>query len=352
MSSGFIANASDFFVEELPLYAATGEGGHTFVFVQKESLNTEDVANVLARVAGVAARDVGYAGRKDRMAVTRQYFSVPGLDPEVALAIDSPGIEVLSATRHPHKLRTGQLAGNRFAIRVDGVGPTSIAELEGARERLLHSGLPNRFGDQRFGRAGSNVESGKKVLSRGLAGRDRRQSRFVISALQAAVFNAVLSRRPVPLDRVECGDVARRCDSGGLFVVEDEAVENERAARFEISATGPIFGTRMEAPSGAVADRERDVLTEFGIDMQDLRAPKGVRLRGGRRPFRVAIADLAVEVGTADQEGLRTVKLDFSLPGGSYATVAMEELLGSVPDRAPHASGAWAIETGEGMLSP
>jgi tRNA pseudouridine13 synthase len=160
---------------------------------------------------------------------------------------------------------------------------------------------------------------------------DRREARFLVSALQAAVFNEVLRTRPLRLDEVEAGDLARRTDSGGLFRVEDVAAENERARRFEISATGPIFGTRMERPDGAVATREREAMAAFGLtaavglDPDDLPAPKGVRMRGARRPLRVPVHGLSLE-----REG-DTLHLRFELPAGSFATVLLEELLGGLP---------------------
>ncbi len=157
---------------------------------------------------------------------------------------------------------------------------------------------------------------------------DRREARFLISALQAAVFNEVLRRRPLPLDRVEVGDLARRTDSGGLFLVEDAGRECRRAECFEISATGPLFGTRMEQPGPTVAAREQDVLRHFGLDPAALRAPRGVRMRGGRRPLRVPVREL--QLGPEDT-GLR---IRCELPAGSYATVLLEELLGAVPGRA------------------
>ena len=112
------AEPEDFRVEELPLYPPCGEGDHTFVRLEKRLLNTEEVAVELARAAGVRPRDVGYVGRKDRVALATQTFSVPGLAPESALALELPGVRVLSALPHRHKLRVGQLAANRFEIRV------------------------------------------------------------------------------------------------------------------------------------------------------------------------------------------------------------------------------------------
>jgi len=311
----------DFVVDEIPLYPPSGEGAHTFVRIEKRLADSDEVARALARVAGVAARDVGYAGRKDRRAVTRQWFSVPGLAPESALALDLPGVRVIEAARHVHKLRTGQLRGNRFEIRIRGAGAEDRARAERVLVGILQRGMPNRFGSQRFGRDGRNAERARALLGGAPARTDRRQARFLISALQAEVFNRVLSERPLPLDRVERGDVARLTDSGGLFVVEDEVLDNERAARFEISATGPIFGTRVLQPAGEVALREAAALFELGLPSPEaLRPPPGIRLRGARRPLRVLPQSCRLE---AEPQSL---VLHCILPAGSYVTVLLEEL--------------------------
>jgi tRNA pseudouridine13 synthase len=314
----------DFRVDEVPLYPAAGEGEHTFVRIEKRLRSTEEVARHLARAAGVSPRDVGYAGRKDRRAVATQWFSVPGLDPERALELGLPGARVLEAARHRHKLRTGQLRANRFDIAVDGVDD---ALYEAALERLQRVralGFPNRFGAQRFGRDGRNAERALRLLRGGRAGAGRRGARFLLSALQASVFNAALAARPSPPHVLERGDVAVRHASGGLFVVEDPVLEAPRAEAWEISPTGPIFGSRTLEPLGGVAARERAALLEQGVDPEALRLPPGVRLRGARRSLRARPEEAVL---TRREQRLR---LRFALPTGSYATVFIEELLCTV----------------------
>ena len=280
------------------------------------------MAQALARAAGVAPRDVGYAGRKDRAAVTTQWFSVPGLDPERAVGIELAGVRVLEASPHPHKLRTGQLRGNRFDIVVREVDERLF---EAARERwpdLLELGMPNRFGGQRFGRDGRNAELGRRVLRGESRTRDRRRARFWVSALQAEVFNQVLESRETPIGRLELGDVAVVHQSGGLFVVEDLEREAPRAAQGEISPTGPIFGTRVIAPSGDVAARERAILSEHGLSPDELKAPRGIQLRGARRALRVRPQEASLARVT---EGMRVC---FTLASGSYATELIRVLVG------------------------
>jgi len=311
----------DFRVEEIPLYPPLGHGDHTFVSIEKRSRTTEDVAQTLARFAGVRARDVGYAGRKDREAVTTQWFSVPALDPQRACELAGPGLRVHAAVRHPHKLRTGQLRGNRFRIVVREVAPDAGARAIGRFEALVRDGMPNRFGAQRFGRDGDNALRAQAILRGEVGPGDRRAARFLISALQAAVFNAVLDARELPLPAIESGDVAMRHDSGGSFVVEDVERESARAAAGEVSATGPIVGPRLLAPQGRPGERERRVFERFGVSPESLRPPRGVRLRGARRSLRVFPFD-------ADAAVLPdAITLSFSLPPGSYATVLLDEVL-------------------------
>ena len=320
----------DFRVEEIPLYVPSGEGDHTFVRIEKRERTTDAVARELARRAGVAPRDVGYAGRKDRNAVTTQWFSVPGLEPGDALGLSLERARVLEAVRHPHKLRTGQLRGNRFVLGVRGLAAGQFEAATARAAELVRDGMPNRFGDQRFGREGDNVERARRLCSGELVLRDRREARFLVSAWQAEVFNAVLETRSDSLGRLEAGDLAMRHDSGASFLVEDVAQEQPRADRFEISPTGPIFGSRMSWPGDPVRMRERSVLREHGLDPDAMRVP-GVRARGARRALRVRPVGLELE--TREDDG---AEVRFELPAGSYATVLVEALFGETEDASAH----------------
>jgi tRNA pseudouridine13 synthase len=321
----------DFYVEELPLYPPSGAGRHTFVRVEKRLVNTEEVASALARAAGVRVRDVGYAGRKDRMAVATQWLSVPGLDPQRALGLELEGVRVLEAIPHGHKLRTGQLRGNRFEIAVRGLDHEAREAARVRLEEIARVGMANAFGSQRFGRAGRNVEMGARLLRGEIRLKDRRKARFAISALQSAVFNDVLDTRPIGIGELEFGDVAVLHDSGGQFLVEDVAREQPRAETFEISPTGPIFGNRVIEPAGEVAIREKTALESRGICLANLQPPTGVRLRGTRRALRVRPNNARMR----DFSG--GCWLDFELPPGSYATVLIRAVLGEEPAVGPEA---------------
>lgn len=313
------ASPEDFRVEELPLYPLQGEGHHTYLLIEKRQRTTDAVLRDLAQRLDIDRREVGYAGRKDRHAITRQWFSVPELDPEQALALELPGARVLEAQKHPHKLRVGHLTGNRFQIVVRDLAEASA---EHARQVLAHleeRGLPNRFGPQRFGFEGQNAQRGAELLRAKRLRGDRRHATLMVSALQSEVFNQVLARRD--FDRFLPGDIAVIHASGGLFQVDDPAGEEERLRAFEISPTGPIFGTKMKRPTGTVAELEQQVLDELGIgDARELRPPRGLRLFGSRRALRVQPGNLA-----ATWHGT-VLELGFELPAGSYATVLLAEL--------------------------
>ena len=318
----------DFIVDEIPLFAPSGEGGHTFVRIEKRGRTTEEVARLLARLADVPHAEIGYAGRKDKVAVTTQWFSVPGLEPATALALEAEGVRALEALRHGQRLRTAQLRGNRFELVVRELSAEQVASAESAAECIRRVGMPNKYGAQRFGRDGDNAERARALLAGGDPGRDRRAARFLLSALQAEVFNAFLAARPLALDQLEVGEVATKHESGGSFVVEDLALEAPRAAAFEISASGPIFGTKLLLPRGAPAEREAAVLRAAGIP-ERLTPPRGIKLRGARRPVRVPVPDLDATPLAAD-----AVRLRFSLPAGSYATVLAEALFTECEPRA------------------
>jgi len=317
------ATPEDFVVEELPLFEASGEGGHTYVHVEKRGMDTDRVARILARGAGLSAREIGYAGRKDRHAITRQWFSVPGLDPERASELGQEGdtgFRVLAARAHGHKLRTGQLRGNRFELRLREVAADERGRAEQALPRVRDEGFANRFGSQRFGRDGENAARGREILTTGRVGRDRKAARFLVSAWQSELFNRFLERRELPLDQVEVGELAWKHDSGAVFVVENAARECVRAAAFEISPSGPIIGTRMSRPEGAPGERESAWLSEWEVP-DPLTPPRGIRMRGARRPLRVPAQELGWE-----WEGDEVLRLGFVLGAGSYATVLVESL--------------------------
>jgi tRNA pseudouridine13 synthase len=372
----------DFVVEEIPLYQPGGDGLHTYLLVEKRGISTYHMVSRIARALGVAPDAIGYAGLKDARAVTRQFISVEGVTPEHAHSLQVEGVRVLTADRHRNKLKLGHLAGNRFTVRIRGVEATAVAVAEAVLAELSQRGVPNYFGEQRFGArdnthrlgltllrgdatgfvreylgnprpderpdlqaARTLVDAGDyaAALARWPAGlRDERRilealvradgdagravralnndlRRLALSAYQAYLFNRLLAERIDRLGQIETGDVVFIHASGAAFVVQDAAAEQPRADRFEISPSGPLFGPKCLLAEGAPGARERALLSESGLTLETFRLT-GIKMKGARRPYRVPIHDIAVRW----DEGL---VLQFRLPPGSYATEVLREVM-------------------------
>ena len=326
----------DFVVEELPLYELEGTGDHLFVRFTKRELTTDDVVRALARAAGVQARDIGVAGLKDKVGITTQTVSLPVPRAENAtfdakvLALEIPGVVIHEAKRHVNKLKTGHLNGNRFKVAVRGILEADVEQVILALERAGREGIPNAFGSQRFGREKNNAAQAFAWLTGTSKGpRDPRQKRFLWSALQSELFNAVLDRRVAegtwrtPL----VGDVLKKTDTGGLFECGDEAIDQERAERGLVSPTGPMFGTKMREATGRPGELERQIFDQrlgAGFDLAQTK-PFG---EGTRRSLCLGIDAMAVERivkrstekdGAFEEQGA-SLWVSFVLPKGAYAT--------------------------------
>jgi tRNA pseudouridine13 synthase len=312
----------DFEVEELPAYNPSGEGEHLFLWVEKRGRDTREVVRALAQALGVPEGDVGVAGMKDRHAVTRQLLSVPARTEPKLAGFSLEGVQVLWARRHGNKLRTGHLRGNRFKLRLRGVKDPGAARE--SLSQLVARGLPNYFGEQRFGRARDNADKGKALLlGQRLPQRpDRFQRKLYLSAFQSHLFNRALVERlrAGTFDRALLGDVLRKEDTGGLFVCEAPEVDNPRVAAFEVSPAGPMFGPKMTLSAHGVAEAEAALLTEEGMTLSDF-VRGGGETEGTRRPYRVRLGNPEF---TPEGEDLM---LAFELPRGAYATEVLAELL-------------------------
>jgi tRNA pseudouridine13 synthase len=316
----------DFEVEEVPAYEPSGQGEHLFLWVEKRGMGAEYFQRQVARRLDLPAGEVGAAGLKDRHAVTRQMISVPARAEPRLGQLDGDGIRLLRVSRHGNKLKPGHLRGNRFRILVRGAADAET-RLPPLLERLRRVGLPNFYGPQRFGRDGETVRLGFALLrpEEAPAGRGRPPSPFLrklaLSAAQSALFNRYLARRLGDglLHRVLAGDVLAKWPFGGMFVAEDVPREQERLDAREVVSAGPMFGKKMLPAAAEAAVREEEVLRAAGLTLAAFRN-FGKLLAGTRRHNLIYIDDLA---GAVEPEGVR---LTFTLPAGSYATVLLREL--------------------------
>lgn len=330
----------DFRVDELSAYEPSGEGEHTFLRFEKRGMTTPYAISQIARALKLQPRDVGYAGLKDRHAVTTQTVSLPRVDPERVAALDLPGLRVLSVARHRNKLRAGHLRGNRFELRVRELpGPVDGA-LDRARRvvEVVGAGVPNYFGEQRFGRHGDNATRARAWLSGQDPGpRDPQLRRLLVSSLQSELFNAWLARRVGDglLDAFVSGDLAARSATGRPWAITAEDAATLYASG-EASPTGPMFGRAMDRPTAEADAREEAVLAEASLDRAFFDRI-GPLAEGTRRVARVFAEGLEV-----DAEGDALV-FRFTLPPGAYATVVMREFGVSSAAATSHETGS-AVE--------
>jgi tRNA pseudouridine13 synthase len=314
----------DFVVDEVDAYAASGVGAHTLVRIRKRGLTTDAAMQRIARALGVDPRACGSAGLKDKEAVTTQRLSFPDVEPAKVLALDGTwdDLAILEAVRHGNKLKPGHLRANRFVIRLRALDTAAVGPVRAALEAIGARGCPNAFGPQRFGRDGQNATRALAfVRGETKPPRDPRERRFLFSALQSRWFNRVLAARVADETWAVAlaGDLLKKHESGGMFLCEDEATDRARALAGELSPTGPIFGAKMPEPGAAILAREREALTEDGIDTSHLLAHRALG-EGTRRSLRLLVEGLTVE---QPDDAPNDLVVGMTLPKGAYATTVL-----------------------------
>lgn len=294
---------ADFQVTEHLGWQPSGDGEHDYLFVEKTGVNTEWVAQQLARYAGVPVKDVGYAGLKDRHAVTQQWFSVPRWRSPDWHAWVMEGVEIMDVQRHLRKLRRGAHKANAFRILL---GHTEVLDAVAVAQRLTvlrGCGVPNYFGEQRFGRHGSNLQ----LADDWAAGRrlPRHKRGLAISTVRAFLFNETLAVRveAATWDQLIAGDTANLDGSASVF---------------EVSAVDETLRSRCDAmdvhPAGLLAGEGSDTAHKHWQAALD-----AGRVEPGTRSFRLPVPDLAAEFTATG------LLIRFTLGRGAYATAVLRE---------------------------
>lgn len=377
----------DFFVQEIPIDDPTGDGEHVVAEIQKVGLTTIDLVRRMAKLLRVSDRDIGYAGLKDKHALTRQLISIRGVTLDDLQHIEIPGVNVMWAERHARKIRLGELRGNRFAIRIRQVDALHAVRARAILDVLVKRGCPNGFGPQRFGLRQDNDRLGlllllnrpDDLLKQWLGGEpkptdsdDARTAREAfstgdletahrlwpggaraelsaihalrrgassadavarvdpkiksiwLSALQSSVFNRVLARRIDTIDLLMDGDLAIDHHTHTVSRVDDLTSMQELCKAFSVSPTGPLPGSRLDLPERKAGEIEQAVFDEMELTQAMFREGE-VRLRAERRSLRVRPTDTHVSA-TVDEHG-SSITLAFTLPAGAFATTLLAEVM-------------------------
>lgn len=336
----FRQSSRDFVVEEVPLYEFSGDGEHLILFVRKKELSTHEMVAVIAKYLGIKNKEIGYAGLKDKHAMTKQYISLHKKYEQKMDEFSHDNIKIVSKTYHNNKIRVGHLSGNKFYIRLKKVNSVSAKMIDEVLKKIDLFGMPNYFGYQRFGNDGDNHIEGEKIVKGLKKERNPKIREFLISAYQSHLFNLWLSRRleisklvekfdvrelegllNIPKDelimmksqthplKLLSGDLMEHYPYGRLFEYIGDGHDIDRYNKKDISVTGLICGKRVKRATLAAREIEKDYDDEIEEDGSRRYAwvyPKNIEGR--------YIADEA------------HYDLNFYLPKGSYATVLIEEI--------------------------
>jgi len=316
----FKTELSSFKVFELLPFMPCGEGEHLLIHIRKKGANTLFVARQLAKYFNVKEPLVSYAGLKDRFAITEQWFGVhlPGKQVYDLSDLDIEGVEVISYERHNKKLRTGALTGNRFIIKLSQVDNVPI--LAERWQRIVEQGVPNYFGEQRFGIDAGNLEKAEALFS-GTKVKDKKKRGIYLSAARSYLFNEMISSRIKQglFDTILAGDVAMLSGSQSVFKIEQSTEELvQRMNEHDIDLSAAMWGAGELMSTGEQANIEQQVAEENSVFAVGL--PR-FGLKQERRRMRLTISHPKILV-----EG-DTVEVSFVLPSGSYATTVLRELL-------------------------
>ena len=336
----FKQSPRDFVVDEIPLYEFSGEGEHLILQVRKKNLSTNEMIGMIARYLGIKNKEIGYAGLKDKHAMTKQYISLHKKYEEQLENFNVDGIKIISKTYHNNKLRIGHLKGNRFYIKLKKVNPTNASKIDEALKNIEKNGMPNFFGYQRFGNDGDNHILGEKLAKGEARERNPRVKKLLINAYQSHLFNLWLSRRleinslvsSFDITELESllnmpnnelskmkkqkhpfklmdGDVMEHYPHGRLFTYEGMDEDLQRFDSRDISITGLLCGKKVKTATSFSRDIEKDFDDEINAD-------------GARRFAWIYPTEIEGRFNNVEAQ----YEMNFTLPKGSYATVLIEEI--------------------------
>lgn len=337
----FKEHAEDFVVHEMMEVSLDGQGEHCWLFIQKTNLNTEFVAKLLAKWADIPVRDVGFSGLKDRRAISRQWFSLrlpkrslpamPFCQFAQSTLRDEEHLDILEQNWHSKKLGRGTHKANRFTITLKNVIGDKT-QIDAQLSMIAKQGVPNYFGEQRFGKEGNNLPQATRFFEKLIATdkpyrphkKDRHQHALYISVAKSAIFNALLTKRVQmnTWDKPISGDVFNLNGTGSVFCADIDDAITQRMATGDIHPAGILYGTGDRLSSHHAKVLEDETLADFAVFREGL-IKLGAKL--SHRPYRLTLKDVSWQW----QDD--TLKLAFTLPTGSFATSVLSAIIEGQP---------------------
>lgn len=343
----FNKNHNTFIVTEIPLYEFSNEGNHLMLRLTKKNLTTWDAINKISNYTGIPKNEIGYAGLKDKDAYTSQFISIPKDREDTLDGLEIENLKIEKKAYHNNKIRVGHLKGNKFVITLKKVFPNDEAKIKNIISLMKIHGIPNYFGEQRFGRDGENFKEGEEILKGLKKIRDKKKRVFLMNSYQSYMFNKWLNKRielskyinnfeideiaqatnlkkeaikklkkqTVKFKMLE-GDILNHYPFGKIFECEDLEDEVNRFEKKDITITGLLPGKKVTLSSNEAKIIEEEIYGE-NITLE--------KLNGARR-FAVIFPE---DLETRYNKDEKHLKISFTLPKGSYATVFLDELLHS-----------------------
>ena len=350
--------ATHFMVHEVPLYLPSQSGEHLFALMLKNNLSTTEAIKILADEHGIKSKDISFAGRKDKYALTTQWISTQQV---TSLHSEHENVQILYQAHHTNKLKLGHLCANLFSIYLSDI---QYPQRLDHSLSLLSQGVPNYFGRQRFGRvwyeskrtdedeilyndqghkiqdptnwASDNVDRALQVLKQNEKNKKGRgnktNKKLLLSALQSALFNLWLGERIRDglLHQVILGDVCRK-KTGGTFYSTDPQEDTRRLQAGEIEILGPLFGPKIFPSHAHAAEREQELYKRWGMEESLMKSMakfwKGDRRSATLSPIALRANLVSLMTTPTQTKSSYGVWLHFMLPKGAYATTICTELL-------------------------
>jgi len=316
------AQNADFRVDEIMPIETSGEGEHLWLKIQKDGANTDWVAQQLAKAAGLKSMAVSYAGMKDRHAITTQWFSLhlPGMDDPDFSGLPIDEFNIIEQARHNRKLKRGALSGNRFQIRITDL-TANTEKLNTRLNEIKQNGVPNYFGEQRFGRDMGNLSKAEKMFSRALKKISKQHRGLYLSSARSWIFNQILSARIQQNNWLTpiSGDVFMLNGKSACFVDDDTDALRQRLINKEINITACLWGEGDSMATAEAVALEQSVAATFDVFAKGL---EGARLKQERRSMRLVPSNMEWEMSD------NVLNLSFDLPAGTFATMVLRECVG------------------------
>lgn len=384
LSGNLGSRAEDFVVKEIPLYEPIGSGEHCYYLLEKKGRTTLACISEIAKYLNIKEVDIGYAGLKDKHAITSQNISIRMTSKE-APVVKSGGFTMHYLGRHQNKIKIGHLKGNHFTLTLENLDKDYPEKLAKKIELLKQNGIPNYFGKQRFGNRSNNhlagisvlkkdfkttchyligdperelnkqafqarelfekgdyqksfetfppyfvnerkmikeIQKGENKEKRAYLKCDRKTREILFNAAQSYLFNLFVTERLSRGLKLMKGDVALLDINHAPFIVENPEVENLRLQSGEIHLGGPLFGYRMIPSSDEPLRIEDEILAKAGISREEFATPTDEsKFHGSRRPVISKLSDISFR-----EISPNSAEISFFLPSGSYATVVLQEI--------------------------